>query len=142
MFRRPDEIEAARPPKKGLDTGKGLTKQSMSAETDINLIMAKYKKTGTVNFLNAQEATYTDDMVDIDFHEAMNIITDANKMFAEMPAHLRKEFKNDPGNFLEAVHNPEQAQRMFDLGLSSHNPTPPPEAPEMPVDPGKGQSPT
>jgi len=150
MFRRSDEREAARPPKKGLDTGPGLTKQSMSKECDINLIMDKYKKTGTVNFLNSQEAIYTDDMVDIDFHEAMTVIADANNMFAQMPAHLRKEFKNDPGNFLEAVHDPEQAQRMFDLGLSSKNPSPATEAvtaapaapAETPENSGSGQSPS
>jgi len=142
MFRRPDDIEAARPPSKGLDTGKGLTKQSMSKECDINLIMDKYKRTGTVNFLNSQEAIYTDDMVDVDFHEAMTIIAEANTMFAQMPAHLRKEFKNDPGTFLEAVHDPEQAQRLFDLGLSSKNPTQAAEAIETPVESGEGQSPT
>lgn len=136
MFKRRDEIETTRPPKPTLDTGKGLTKQSMSKETDINLIMAKYKKTGTVNFLNAQEAVY-DEMLDVDFHQAMNLITEANNMFAEMPAHLRKEFKNDPGVFLEAVHNPESAQKLFDLGLSSKNPSEGLETP--PEEPAKAE---
>ena len=140
MFELSKARSDARPPKPTLDTGKGLTKQSMSKETDINLIMAKYKKTGTVNFLNAQEAVY-DEMLDVDFHQAMNLITEANNMFAEMPAHLRKEFKNDPGVFLEAVHNPENAQKLFDLGLSSRNPSEGLESPpeELSKEPAKAE---
>lgn len=132
-FSRDPEIEKARPPKPTVDTGPGRTKQSMRDDSDINLIMSKYKKTGVINFVNSQQATY-DDMENIDFHQAMTIIADANAMFAEMPAHLRKEFKNDPGVFLEFVHNPDNAQKMYELGLSKTAPPAPSEAAETPAE--------
>lgn len=100
-----------------IECGPGLTKQSMKDDTDINLILAKFRKTGTLNFVNNNEGEYMD-VPEIDFHTAMNVITEANQMFEQMPSHLRKEFKNDPGEFMDVMHDPEQRERVYDLGLA------------------------
>lgn len=100
-----------------LDTGPGKTKQEMKGESDINFILKKYQKTGTLSFVNQHQAEYMD-VPNIDFQEAMNTINEAEQMFADMPSSLRKEFKNDPGEFLEFVHNPDNADKMYDLGLA------------------------
>jgi len=127
--------------RKKLDCGPGLTKQSMRAETDINLIMSKYKKTGTVNFVNQNQGEYLD-LPEIDYHEALNMITESNRMFGEMPAHLRSKFKNDPGVFMDFIHDPKNIDEIYDLGLAQRptelNPDPatPEPAPAKETPPG------
>lgn len=99
-----------------IDCGPGLTKQSLKDETNINLIMAKYRRTGTLSFIEARQAEYMD-VPEIDFQTAMDIVTRAQAMFDEMPSHLRKEFRNDPAEFLDVMHDPEQRERVYELGL-------------------------
>lgn len=100
-----------------LNCGEGRTKQSMKDETDINLIMAKYQKTGMVNFVNKNQGEYLD-VPNIDFHEAMNAIKDANNMFGDMPSTIRKRFNNDPGEFLDFVHDPANVDEIYEMGLA------------------------
>lgn len=104
-----------------LDTGPGLTKQSMRDECNINNIMAKYQKTGLVDFVSNREAQYME-TDPIDFHEAMNIVTSAKEMFADIPSSIRKKFNNDPGEFLEFVQNPENIDQVYELGLAQRPP--------------------
>ncbi len=112
--------------------GKSLTKQSFRDETEINNILAKYAKTGLVDHVNKfGSAQYGDMPNQADFHEAMNLVTSAQAMFAELPAELRKDFGNDPAKFLEFVSDPESHDEMVEMGLI---PTPAP-APELTLDP-------
>lgn len=106
----------------------GLTKQSMRDETDINLIMAKYQKTGMINFVNSRKGEYME-VPDVDFQTAMDAVVQGNQMFADMPSNLRKQFNNDPGQFMDFVHNPENKEAMYELGLA--------ERPEGWVPPGE-----
>jgi len=98
-------------------TGPGLTKQSMAKDTDINLIMAKYQKTGLVNFVNENQGEYME-APDMDFHEAIEYIAKSKELFDEMPSTLRKKFNNDPGEFLDFVHDENNADEMVSLGLA------------------------
>lgn len=127
MFRHPLQVteygvtERERPI---LICGESMTKQSHKDETDINLIMRKYQKTGLVSFVNERQPQYME-APEIDFQTAMQIVTQANEMFADMPSSMRKRFHNDPGEFMEFVHNPDNAEEMVKLGLAS-----PPTLPE------------
>lgn len=98
----------------------GRTKQSMKDDSDINLIMKKYKKTGLINFVNNNQGEYME-IDDIDYHEALTIVTEADQMFQQMPASLRKKFQNDPGQFLNFVQNPDNLPEMEELGLIAKN---------------------
>lgn len=121
-FLRRDHDTAPRPT---IDCGPGRTKQNMKNESDINLIMSKYKKTGLVNFVNTRQAEYMQSNP-VDFHEAMNVIAESNSLFADMPAYLRKRFNNDPGEFLKFVQDEENRAEMIDLGLVERRPEDPP----------------
>jgi len=121
-FLRPDWEESPRPT---IDCGPGKTKQNMKDETDINLIMARYQKTGLINFVNTRQAEYMNSNP-VDFHQAMNIIAESNSIFADMPAYLRKKFNNDPGQFLDFVQNEENRPEMIELGLVERTPDDPP----------------
>jgi len=94
--------------------GETRTKQSAQAETDINNIMARYIKTGHISWVNRQTPTYgiSDGQT---FHEAMNIVIEAQENFSELPAHIRKRFGNDPEQFLDFVtdeNNKDEATRL------------------------------
>lgn len=76
------------------------TQQEFLEETDINNIMARYVKTGTVPMF--LDRTMLDgDMHDMSYHEMMNVIADANSAFASLPASIRDEFENDPAKFVD-----------------------------------------
>ena len=114
MFKRPENPDYIKPT---VDCGEGLTKQSMKDETDINLIMKRYIKTGMVNFVNRNQAQYME-APEIDFQTAMEVVTEANNTFSEMPAELRKRFSNDPGVFMDFVHDSANVEEMIALGLA------------------------
>lgn len=114
-----------------VETGKGLTKQSSKKETDINLIMAKYQKTGLASFVTNRQAEFMD-VSDVDFQQAMDIIIRSNAMFADMPSSMRKKFNNNPEEFLNFVHDENNLDEMYELGLAikpEDAPAPPEPAP-------------
>lgn len=104
--------------------GFGRTKQSFASEVNINNIMARYIKTGTLEFARKNEPRYGD-VTGADFQTAMNTIATANSMFEEMPAKVRARFENDPGKFLDFIQDPANQEEAGELGLTV------PKAPEQ-----------
>lgn len=98
--------------------GRSRTKQSFAEESEINNILARYVKTGTVDHL-AQFGAHYGFASSVNFHEAMNIVTRADQMFGALPAEIRKRFVGDPAQFLEFVQNPENQEEMITLGLAN-----------------------
>lgn len=132
--------------------GFGRTKQSFAAECDINNIMARYAKTGVLDFANQHAPQYAD-CTGIEFEAGMQTIAAAKSMFADLPAELRSRFENDPAQFLDFVNDDRNHEEAKELGLLRPEPapaTPPhtpvkqdaPAAPEVPPAapgaPGKG----
>jgi len=108
---------ANRPPRHQIAfTGKGRTKQSMKDECDINKIMAKYQRTGLIAHAQQHGGEYgfADSAT---FHEAMNVVSKANSMFAELPSTVRERFNGDPAQFLDFVQNPANENEMRSLGI-------------------------
>jgi len=92
-------------------------KQSMKDECDINTIMARYVKTGTIEHFNRHSGSYGH--VDaFSYHEALTIVKKAEDMFAELPAQVRKRFANDPEGFLAFVQDEKNLPEMRKLGLA------------------------
>lgn len=102
---------------------KSRTKQAHKDECDINWIVKKFHNTGTLEHARKYEAQYGFATSE-DFHTSMNIITRANEMFEELPSHIRTEFRNDPAEFLDYVHNPDNIQDMIQMGLAHKGYTP------------------
>lgn len=113
--------------------GFGRTKQSFKDDTDINNILARYIQTGTLDFANKHQPQYGDVLVS-DFQEAMNLVAQANSMFADLPAALRNRFENDPAKFLDFVQNEANTAEAISLGLGTAL-TPPPQSPATPLPP-------
>ncbi len=97
--------------------GTGRTRQSSRDECDINVIMAKYAKTGFINHFARHGGDYGF-ASSVDFHGAMNIVTKADQMFADLPADARNRFHGEPAEFLDFVADPANLDEMRVLGLA------------------------
>lgn len=106
-----------------LHTGsESLVQQASKDETDINRILAKYRKTGLITHTAKHQGFYGEFIGAPDYHEAMTAIAEANSMFEELPATVRKEFDNDPSEFLAFVQDPANSEKMYEMGLAKRPP--------------------
>jgi len=97
--------------------GTGRTRQSFKAECDINNIMAKFMKTGVLEFTNRNEPRYAD-VTGIQYQAAMELVASARSMFEELPSALRARFENEPSKFLDFVQDEANAEELVKLGLA------------------------
>lgn len=97
-----EQLLRARPK---LDYSDGRTQQAFKEETDINRIMARAQKTGTISHLAKNEAFYGD-FADYDFFENQRKLTLGRELFDTTPSEIRKEFDNDPQKFFAYVNDP------------------------------------
>jgi len=122
----------------------GKTKQSFKDETDVNLIIQKHTRMGTLSHLEKFGGQYGD-LSNFDFQEAQNQIANANSMFEQLPSAVRNQFANSPEKFFEFVNDPENseqlAQKLPELAKPGQRPLPtakdvidPVEAPEEPTE--------
>ncbi len=80
----------------------GRTKQNHRDECDINNILARYQKTGVLDFVNKHEGQYGD-VSSVEFQSAMDMVAEQKERFAELPSKVRNEFGNDPSQYLEFI---------------------------------------
>jgi phage internal scaffolding protein len=100
------------------DAPEGLTDQSQADDCDVNRIVDRFMKTGVLPGVDV-ERVYGDFSSPTDFHEAMNVVARGMEQFESLDAKIRKRFNNDPGKFLEFVHDPDNLDEMVRLGLAS-----------------------
>lgn len=98
------------------ETEPSMTEQSHAKACDVNNIMKKYIKTGVLDHAKAYSGYYAD-VPQIDFHEAQNVIAKAEQVFMEIPAQVRRRFDNDPGKFLDFIHDPASRKEAIELGF-------------------------
>jgi len=95
--------------------------QEFKDECDINNIMKSYAVTGLFTHVNTGEPRYLD-ASGYDYQEAMQLVAEANSMFAQLPSGVRSEFDNNPQKFLEFCENPANAPRLAEMGLATLRP--------------------
>jgi len=83
----------------------GRTKQAFKDETDINKILFRAQKSGTISHLAKHEANYSD-FADFDFFEATIQLTRGREIFDELPSEIRSEFNQSPAAFFDYVNDP------------------------------------
>jgi phage internal scaffolding protein len=103
--------------------GESLTQQHFAHEADVRNIIKQYDRTGLIANVQKGVAQYGDYSEVNEYREALDLVNEANGMFAELPAELRQMFQNDAGTFLEFATNPENENKMIELGLKEA-PTP------------------
>lgn len=96
---------------------KTRTKQSFKQEADINNIVNKYKKTGTVTWFAKNEPRFAEFPENFDYKTALDTIHAAEELFASVPSYIRDRFDNDAESFITFCQNPENREEMEELGL-------------------------
>ena len=94
----------------------GLTRQAHKDECDINNIMGQYLKSGLITHVREHEGEYGE-YAEMDFHEAMNTVANAQSMFETIPAEIRNQFGNDPGAFIKFATDEKNRDQMVEMGL-------------------------
>lgn len=96
--------------------GKTLTKQSFKDECNVNNILEKHKNTNVLK-VNKQKGEYGDFSNSIDYSDALNLVINANEQFESLPAAIRKQFNNDPVEFLSFCSDEKNYPKMIEMGL-------------------------
>ncbi len=123
----------------------GRTKQSFKDETNVNAIIQKHTRMGTLSHLEQWGGNYGD-WGDFNFQDAQNQIARANSMFEQLPSGVRNQFSNSPEKFLEYVNDPDNKdelhKRLPELAAPGHKALPtnkdrvdPEEPPEAATEP-------
>lgn len=121
-----------------LHTGEGRTKQEFANESDINMIMKRYRATGQLPIgADPAKMVFADVSQIGSFAETIERVHAAEEAFAALPAHIRVRFENDPVQLVEFVQNGDNYDEAVKLGLIEIKeepkvPTPAPKAPETP----------
>jgi len=102
---------------KPLVCGKSMTKQSMKDECDVNLILARYVKTGLLSHVQERSPVYADVSEMGDFREALGRVDAVRDFFAGLPSQVRAFFKNDPATFLDFMSDEANREKAEELGL-------------------------
>lgn len=105
------------------DPEERVTKSEFKEETDINNIIARYKKTGILPQPVMEAARRYGDFSSVPtYQEMFDRVHAAQEVFSALPAHVRKKFNNDPGEFLAASDTKEGLDLMIELGLATKRP--------------------
>lgn len=97
----------------------------MAADCDVNLIVSRYQRSGilpTVRNNFGDDGKYRDVADAPSYIEGLNIVAQANEMFAQLPSDVRREFGNSPERFLEAYHDPKRKSFLQELGVLPPDP--------------------
>lgn len=98
-----------------IDYSDGRTKQSFKDSTDINKILRKAQREGTLSHLAAHGGEYGDFSNVPDLLEAHALIQRGETIFQRLPSELRNEFANDQFKFFEFVNKPENKDRLDEV---------------------------
>ncbi len=92
-------------------TKHGRTKQSQKNETDINLLLERSAREGTMSHLEKYEAQYAD-YSDFNFEGHINTISRGQTIFEELPAEVKREFEQSPAKFFRYVTDPANSDNL------------------------------
>lgn len=99
-----------------------LTQQQFKEECDINLILARFTRTGVIDSVAAGQAIYGDFSNVQDYQTAQNSLLAAQQAFDSLDSSVRKRFNNNPAELLAFMDNPDNAAEAFELGLINSSP--------------------
>lgn len=100
-----------------LDTSGGANRAD-AAGANINVIVAQYKKTGTLPAVSSRNPLYGDFTFGEDIHEVREAVFEAEQRFNQLPADVRTLCDNDWVQFMDRFDDPHQRQALMDAGLS------------------------
>lgn len=108
-------------------TAGGRTKQSHKDECDLNLMVGRALRGGTLP-LNATQPRYMDVSQAVGYHDAVNSVLALEEAFMAHSSAVRKRFEHSPLKMAEFLADEANRDEAIKLGLVV-----PPEAPEEPL---------
>ena len=93
----------------------GRTKQSFKDACDINKILKKAAKVGSLSHLEKHGAHYGDYSDMPDLLEAQERLAAGQAVFRELPSAVRRDFGNDPSRFFAFVNNPANEGKLREI---------------------------
>lgn len=100
-----------------------FTEQAHKRQCDINTIIRNHDQNGLITHVSKIEAKYGD-LTGLDFKRSMDMITNANQMFMELPSSIRKRFRNSVGELIKFMDDPKNRDEAIALGLIDRKWTP------------------
>lgn len=90
--------------------------------SDINRIVERFDRTGVLStgVQGTHVAKYGDFSKIGDYQSAVNMVNQSMERFMELPAKVRKYFRNDPSlfiQFMDNIEDPQYKAKAADLGL-------------------------
>ena len=104
--------------------GETLAQQHFAQEADIKTIIKKHDRTGIISHVARGIAHYGDYSEVNEYREALDMVNSANASFETLPAELRKMFDNDAGAFFEFATDPNNDEKLIQMGLKAAPPSP------------------
>lgn len=111
---------------------KGYTVQSDRDEADINKIIARFEKSGTLPRGSSKEPFYGDVSEFSGLAESIAKVKAAEQLFMGFDAGLRERFDNDPVKMISFLEDTSNLDEAIELGLIEARPVTEPRAPEVP----------
>ena len=97
--------------------GEQKTVQADAASLDINNIVKRWEEQGAMPPVDPRVPNYGNFASGADFHRVMNTVAMATQDFSALPAEVRDFCKNDLGNFLDNLGDPDKLADMVSAGL-------------------------
>lgn len=108
------------------DSQPSKTDQSAAQDSDINIIVARYKQTGIMPEIRQTASQFIDCTKIGTFQDLRNQIANANSLFMQFPSEIRALMKNDPANVHDFFSDPRNEGLIKKYSL---------QAPEVPATP-------
>lgn len=109
--------------------GPTRTKQAYKGKVDINQIVARHAKTGMIDHLNSKRPFYGDVSGLGGLQESIDKVREAEELFMQMSATIRKKFENNPVNMVKFLEDPKNREEAISLGMIKKPPEVPPNPP-------------
>jgi len=111
-----------------MPVGNTRAQKQFKEECDVNNIIAKYRKTGSITHVrNAEQGVYMDLTELPSLMEAQKVVIAAATAFESVPSHIRQRFSHDPQQFIDFLSDPKNNEEAIKLGLKTKKENPPPD---------------
>lgn len=98
------------------ERGKSRTKSEFAKECDVNFVVSKFLKTGVLSHLALRPGVFGEH-VHVDLKSAMDLMCNAQEVFSQLPAKVRKICNNDPAEFIDFVSDSTNIDSLVANGL-------------------------
>lgn len=94
-----------------------LAQQQFREDSDINTIIRRFNLSGQLP-QGVSAPQYGDFTAVTDYHSALNVVRAADEAFMALPAHVRKQFSDDPAAFVDFAVDPKNFDELEKMGLT------------------------